>query len=637
MFSWQADRVRIRSEQGPALTSIASIDAEAESTPVRDAENHQLLWTSHASVRLKVGSSVRTCRRPMALWIPARQKVTFVDGVAWCCMFDASTCPASWNRIVSLQLDPVVEALLVALQRRPSRSWANAIASVIVDELLDTFIADAIPVVVPRDPRARKVAESLLEDPSLPWDLQRWGHEVGSSARTLRRLFHEDTGMTFVQWRTRVRVQRALQLLEQGASRAEMLSRTGYSNSATLARVIKTETGLTPTELSARSSTADAAALSWPKSSTDWPTNAADSRQAHLSSSIRELEREADVNGSHLRKAMLSAAGALLVAACGSDDDANSQPASTAETTATTDPSANTETTMPDSGTRTVDDAFGEVELPATYERPVPTDGIWAANMISLGIEPAALPGDVKDQLATVRDYLPSDFDYDDLPEIGIQYDINAEALAAATPDLIIATEFEGEEGGQDIFNGIAPTFFVPRNDNGEWQHRFRIVAKALNASDRVAEIEAAYETRITRLSEGLSDKTIAFVRASAIDDIRVDVYDTSFPGSVALGAGLDVLDLTDQREDENASWLDVAEENLDLLADADIIILGDNSFYDATLSPSTAVLTNSPLWEALPAVQAGAVVEIPGPVYNGGTYQSATALLDAIEQALGQ
>ncbi|MFJ6850483.1 helix-turn-helix domain-containing protein [Streptomyces sp. NPDC091271] len=39
-----------------------------------------------------------------------------------------------------------------------------------------------------------------------PLSLGRLGHEVGASERTLSRLFQQETGMSFPQWRTQLRV-----------------------------------------------------------------------------------------------------------------------------------------------------------------------------------------------------------------------------------------------------------------------------------------------------------------------------------------------------------------------------------------------------------------------------------------------
>jgi iron complex transport system substrate-binding protein len=287
--------------------------------------------------------------------------------------------------------------------------------------------------------------------------------------------------------------------------------------------------------------------------------------------------------------------------------------------------------------TRVVEDATGEVELPADYERPVPTDGIWAANMLSLGVEPAAVPNDVKLQLSTVSEYLPDGTDLESLPDIGRQYEINVEALAAVRPDLVIASEFEAEEFG-DLFRDIAPTYFVPQDNNGEWRSRFLLVAGALGREEEAQEVSAAFDEFVADLPDSLGERTVAFVRSSALTDIRADILETSFAGSVAREAGIPVLDLSEQvTVDPEASWIDLSEENLDLLSDADILVVADQSFYDPALASSEVVLTASALWSVLPAVESGNVVVVPGPVYNGGHYQAATALLAAIADTAGE
>lgn len=322
----------------------------------------------------------------------------------------------------------------------------------------------------------------------------------------------------------------------------------------------------------------------------------------------------------HVASAGVVSAAALGLSACGSDggvvaaEDAGATGAGEAA-----------------ASTRVVEDATGEVELPSEYERVVPTDGVFAANMLSLGVQPAAVPGDVKLQLSTVSEYLPDGTDLEALPEIGLQYDINLEALAAAEPDLIISSEFEAEEFG-DLYRGIAPTYFTSWPSNGEWRPRFLQVAEALGREDEAQAVSDDFDEFVADLPESLDDQAVAFVRAADLTDIRADVLETSFAGSVAREAGLPVLDLSEQVEvDPDASWIDLSEENLDLLAEADVLVIADLSFYDPALEPSDAVLDNSALWETLPAVEAGNVVVVPGPVYNGGSYQAATALLTAI------
>ena len=319
----------------------------------------------------------------------------------------------------------------------------------------------------------------------------------------------------------------------------------------------------------------------------------------------------------------LLAAFALLVAACGDGDD------SAAEASAPDDVAGDS------ADARTLEDATGPVELPSEYERAVPTDGVFAAYMLSLGVEPAALASDVKLQMSTIAEYFSTDVDLDALPEIGLQYEMNMEALAAARPDLIIASDWEAEES-EDAFRRIAPTFFVPWGTNGEWRERFRLVGEALGRDAEAGAVSDEFDEFVASLPSTVTDQTVAFVRAESLTDIRADILDTSFAGSVASEAGIPLLDLSDQVDiEEDASWVELSEENLGLLSDADVIVIADLSFYDPAIEPTDAVLSGSPLWGTLPAVEAGRVVMVPGPIYNGGNYQAATALLQAIADAV--
>ncbi|MEL7209944.1 MAG: AraC family transcriptional regulator, partial [Actinomycetota bacterium] len=69
---------------------------------------------------------------------------------------------------------------------------------------------------LPTDPRARSVAERILDDPSP--DLEDLVQPVGASRRTIERLFRDELGTSPARWQRRARVLRGLELLEAGHS-----------------------------------------------------------------------------------------------------------------------------------------------------------------------------------------------------------------------------------------------------------------------------------------------------------------------------------------------------------------------------------------------------------------------------------
>src|SRR5260370_6385239 len=70
----------------------------------------------------------------------------------------------------------------------------------------------------PSDPRALRVAKSILDDPSNRQTLPGPALCIGTSKRTVERLFHEDVGMTFSKWRQQLRPMQAMRLLADGAN-----------------------------------------------------------------------------------------------------------------------------------------------------------------------------------------------------------------------------------------------------------------------------------------------------------------------------------------------------------------------------------------------------------------------------------
>jgi len=107
---------------------------------------------------------------------------------------------------------------------------------------------------MPSDPRARRVAETILAHPNGVHDLDRLAEEVGASRRTLTRLFPADTSLTFRAWRQRARVMAAVEILGGGrASIKETALRLGFSSTAAFGHAFRQVVGTTPSDFLRRS------------------------------------------------------------------------------------------------------------------------------------------------------------------------------------------------------------------------------------------------------------------------------------------------------------------------------------------------------------------------------------------------
>jgi len=116
---------------------------------------------------------------------------------------------------------------------------------VLVDELHEAH-EQPLQLPEPHDDRLRAVARVLYENPADNTSLADLGKTVGASARTLSRLFHNELGVTFYQWRTQLRVYHALVLLADGHDATRVAHACGWSNPSSFIAAFTDLIGTTP-------------------------------------------------------------------------------------------------------------------------------------------------------------------------------------------------------------------------------------------------------------------------------------------------------------------------------------------------------------------------------------------------------
>lgn len=131
---------------------------------------------------------------------------------------------------------------------------AARLAQVMLDELATMKRA---PLLLPiaKDPRLTRVMKQFIEDPASQDGLDQVAKKAGTSPRTLARLFRKETGMTFMQWKTRLLLIRAIDHLVRGATVTEVALDLGYSSSSSFAYMFRCNLGVSPGSYSAQSAT----------------------------------------------------------------------------------------------------------------------------------------------------------------------------------------------------------------------------------------------------------------------------------------------------------------------------------------------------------------------------------------------
>jgi AraC-like DNA-binding protein len=105
---------------------------------------------------------------------------------------------------------------------------------------------------LPHEPRCRRAAEIVLGDPTGSHEIERVAREVGTSARTLSRLFASETQLTFKGWCQRARIAAAIERLsmEPHVAVKRLASDLGYASVPAFSHAFRQVTGKTPTKFS---------------------------------------------------------------------------------------------------------------------------------------------------------------------------------------------------------------------------------------------------------------------------------------------------------------------------------------------------------------------------------------------------
>ena len=156
----------------------------------------------------------------------------------------------------------LLRALILALLEEPvlyeKKGRGGHLAALILDELARARqLALVIPM--PRDARLKHLCKALLDDPARPETLDEWAQAAGASPRTLSRLFSQQLGLSFTQWRQRVRFHNAMEAIVRGEPVGAVARANGYASASAFTAAFRKALGMAPSALNASRGTDGAA------------------------------------------------------------------------------------------------------------------------------------------------------------------------------------------------------------------------------------------------------------------------------------------------------------------------------------------------------------------------------------------
>lgn len=213
---------------------------------------HQLVYASRGamSVNTAEGSWIVPSRR--GVWMPAHVEHELeMIGTVWVRTLylrpDISgSLPGHCHviEVTPLLRELILHALAVGMLDRDDPAHRRLIG-VIVDQL-NAVAAVPLKLPLPTDPRAVRIAEALRRDPANSATLNELSRDAGASKRTIERLFHTETDLTFGKWRQQLRLLHALKLLALGESVTSAALGVGYESTSAFIAAFKSVLGTTP-------------------------------------------------------------------------------------------------------------------------------------------------------------------------------------------------------------------------------------------------------------------------------------------------------------------------------------------------------------------------------------------------------
>lgn len=221
---------------------------------------HQLVHAARGVMEVETETGVWVVPPHRAIWIPAGEwhsvrlsgrvalRTLFVDE-----QFAAEFADqhidlyAPFGECRAINVPPLLRELVLHTCRlnvlHPDNPAHVRVAELILDQL-HAVEAAPLQLPMPRDERARRAAEIMLEGSELA--ISAIASSAGASPRTLERLFVRDTAMTAGRWRQRARMIAAVRLLASGAPVGQVAGDVGYGSPSAFIAAFRALLGTTP-------------------------------------------------------------------------------------------------------------------------------------------------------------------------------------------------------------------------------------------------------------------------------------------------------------------------------------------------------------------------------------------------------
>jgi AraC-like DNA-binding protein len=209
----------------------------------------QVAYASRGVLRMATVGTTWMVPPSRAIWVPpyvTHEVVIVEDAFLRTLYVNESVIPPGLDACRVVEVSGLLREVIAALDTPGLTSARERLLGTLALDELTRSEPLPLSVPMPSEKRLRALCEAVIADPANTDSLERWASTVGASTRTIARLFRQELGVSFSQWRQQAILARAIPLLSQGRPLSHVAQELGYQSQSAFSAMFRRAFGESP-------------------------------------------------------------------------------------------------------------------------------------------------------------------------------------------------------------------------------------------------------------------------------------------------------------------------------------------------------------------------------------------------------
>ena len=246
-YPW--DDLDVDDRSAPVIAVRVDADGTRGEVPDHRHRKGQLVVSLGGGVTCRVPDSLWMVPPHCAVWIPSRMPHSnraTANARLFFVYIEAELVDLP-DRCCTISISPLLRELIVELSDGAQHDEARRerMIGVLLGEL-PLMPMQQLHLPLSREPRLKRIAEALADNPADRRTLAQWSDHVALSESSLARLVAKETGLTFGRWRQQLHLIVAIRELAAGASVQQVSADLGYESVTAFITMFRKALGKSP-------------------------------------------------------------------------------------------------------------------------------------------------------------------------------------------------------------------------------------------------------------------------------------------------------------------------------------------------------------------------------------------------------